>query len=447
MPTWFFNHTNFSITIIQGGFSMKLTRPILIMGALSIIGAGGWMPGEASKAEASPWLAPAPHQDLAANWVADVDEAFRSPQVSNVFINVPFGSPHSTIIHLLNEAAIGVKTGHPRYARDLVRQAVDVLDKTAGEGWYSRSEVRPIQAFILKKAREGFEEAGHQWNQDSQSRMAQGDRERDHQWSEKMREGGVFEPDSPYKPRPRYSDYTSEHWQSGQSPRVLDQRQQNLEREQRQRMQSQIVRNPDRFIEGQYGESRGTPGMKERNRDLAQFQEQYVDPRGIKSRESDRRQFTEEDWRRHARQQGDSRSMREFDRNRDRNRFSQQDRFGDSRPMREFDQNRDRNRFSQQDRFGDSRRMRDFDRTREFNQNQGRDSRDMRVADRNRDREHFTDQDWREHARHQGEDGREVRSSDRSRDRDRFSQDRFGEGRSMRDSYRGDDRSGFKSRF
>src|SRR5690606_3994006 len=157
----------------------SFTRPIVVIGALSLLGTGGWMPLEENKAEASPWLAPAPHQDLTANWVADIDEAFRSPQVSNIFINVPFGSPHSTIIHLLNEAAIGVKTGHPRYARDLVRQAVDVLDETAGGGWYSPSEVRPIQAFILKKAREGFEEAGHQWKQDSQSRMVQRDRERD----------------------------------------------------------------------------------------------------------------------------------------------------------------------------------------------------------------------------------------------------------------------------
>lgn len=265
------------------------------------------MPLEGNKAEASPWLAPAPQHEMAAPWVEEVARKLQTPYVSNIFMNIPFGSPQSTILDLLNEAAIGLETDHPRYARDLVRQAVEVLDKTAGEGWYSEEEVRPIQAMILRHARQGFQEAGDKLKAHEYQHIGMGKRER-------MQQGGIFEPDTPYKPRPRYEDYTSEHWQSGYRPRTGDPTSdQSLRSQRRQDLIGSRVSDRERYA---------------------------------RERDRDRGRFTEEDWRRHARQQGDSRSMREFDRNRDRNRFSQE-RFGDSRRMRNFDRSPDRAQFRQ----------------------------------------------------------------------------------------------------
>jgi hypothetical protein len=285
----------------------SLTRPMIIAGALSLMGMGtaGMVPGETSKAEAAQWLAPAPHQELAAKWVEDVARELRQPQFRNVLMNVPFGTPQATILDLLNEAALGLENGYPRYALDLVRQAVEVLDDTTrGQRWLSPSEVQPIQAMILKKAKQAFDEAGHQWkNQQLQTRTSQRSQRQDGQ--QRMKGGErLFNPDRPNQPLPRYEDYTSEHWQSGYNPRT-----------------------------GERTRDRGFQRDRERDMNL---RSQNIRDRG------------------QMRMQRDSQRMRQPDRNR---RDFTQDRYGDVRRMRDFDRGADRAEFGRG--FEDNRRFYD----------------------------------------------------------------------------------------
>ncbi|MCA9453876.1 MAG: hypothetical protein H6750_13565 [Nitrospiraceae bacterium] len=186
-------------------------RPILVAGALSLLGMPwGGSDHEISKVHAAPWIAPAPQQELSANWVQDVAREFRQPQFRNIFMNIPGGSPQSTILDLLNEAAEGLENGEPGYARHLVRRAINVLDRSAGRGWYTASEIQPIQAMILKYAKRGFSEADQNWK--SRNRNHPGNRQRS---SNRWQEEGVrlFNPDEPNISGNRWDGYTSDHWQ------------------------------------------------------------------------------------------------------------------------------------------------------------------------------------------------------------------------------------------
>lgn len=188
-----------------------MTRPMLMAGALSLmsIPTGGGI--GLSMSEAAPWIAPAPQQELSARWVKDIARDLRSPQFRNILMNIPGGSPQATILDLVNEAAAGMKNGEPEYARDLVRKAVNVLDRTAGRGWYTQSDIQPIQAMILRNAKRGFREAGYTWNDGSNTAKTNTRNYR------QDREQGVrlFNPDKPNFSGPRWDAYTGDHWQAG----------------------------------------------------------------------------------------------------------------------------------------------------------------------------------------------------------------------------------------
>lgn len=191
--------------------NQSFARPILVAGALSLLGVpwggGGY---EISKVHAAPWIAPAPQQELSAQWVQNVAREFRKPQIRNIFMNIPGGSPQATILDLLNEAAVGLENGEPGYARHLVRKAVNVMDRSAGRGWYTESDIQPIQAMILKYAKRGFSEA----DQNLKSRNRTNSRNREMS-SNRFQDDGVrlFNPDKPNFSANRWDGYTSDHWQ------------------------------------------------------------------------------------------------------------------------------------------------------------------------------------------------------------------------------------------
>jgi hypothetical protein len=202
----------------KGGFMMNQSyaRPILVAGALSLLAMPwGHSKHEISTVHAAPWIAPAPQQELSATWVQDVARELRKPQFRNIFMNIPGGSPQSTILDLLNEAAVGLENGEPGYARHLVRRAVNVLDRSAGRGWYTESDIQPIQAMILKYAKQGFSEADQNWK--SQNRKNPNNKKRS---SGRSQDDGarLFDPDEPNYSGNRWDGYTSDHWQgSGNS--------------------------------------------------------------------------------------------------------------------------------------------------------------------------------------------------------------------------------------
>lgn len=186
-------------------------RPMLVAGALSLLGMPwGGNDHEISKistVHAAPWIAPAPQQELSAQWVQDVAREFRKPQIRNIFMNIPGGSPQSTILDLLNEAGVGLENGEPGYARHQVHKAVDVLDRSAGRGWYTESDIQPIQAMILKYAKRGFSEADQNWKSRNRTNREMS--------SNRSQDNGVrlFDPDEPNFSANRWDGYTSDHWQ------------------------------------------------------------------------------------------------------------------------------------------------------------------------------------------------------------------------------------------
>lgn len=197
--------------------NQSFAGPILIAGALSMMGVpGGGIGNAIPVGHAAPWIAPAPQQELSAQWVEDVARELRDPRFRNIFMNIPGGSPQATILDLLNEAAVGLKNGEPEYARHLVRKAVNVLDRSAGQGWYSESDVQPIQAMILRHAKQGFSEADQKFNPRNRNKQ----RNDMNSSSSRTGEGGVrlFNPEKPNYSGDRWDGYTSDHWQgSGQS--------------------------------------------------------------------------------------------------------------------------------------------------------------------------------------------------------------------------------------
>jgi hypothetical protein len=186
-------------------------RPILVAGALSLLGMPwGGSNYKISTVHAAPWIAPAPQQEVSGNWAQGVAREFRKPKFRNIFMNIPGGSPQSTILALLNEAAVGLENGEPDYARHLVRKAVNVLDRGAGRGWYTESDIQPIQAMILKYAKQGFSEADHNW------KSGNGNHPRNRKMSShRSQDDGVnlFNPDEPNFSGNRWDGYTSDHWQ------------------------------------------------------------------------------------------------------------------------------------------------------------------------------------------------------------------------------------------
>ncbi len=192
-------------------------RPILVAGALSLLGMpGGGSVHEMSIVHAAPWIAPAPQQELSAKWVQDVAREFRKPKIRNIFMNIPGGSPQATILDLLNEAGKGLENGEPEYARHLVRKAVNVLDRSAGRGWYTESDIQPIQAMILKYAKQGFSGADHKWK--SRNRNNSGNRQISSSPSSRSQDDGVrlFNPGEPNFYGHRWEGYTRDHWQGSE---------------------------------------------------------------------------------------------------------------------------------------------------------------------------------------------------------------------------------------
>ncbi|WP_447979352.1 hypothetical protein [Candidatus Nitrospira bockiana] len=115
--------------------------------------------GGGSSLSAAPWLAPAAQERLAADWVKEIAAQFRTERVREVFMNAPFGSPQSSMLGLLNDAAVALKEGEIDYARDLIHHAVGLLDDGVEHGWYSRRDIEPIKGMILSRAMEGIQQA------------------------------------------------------------------------------------------------------------------------------------------------------------------------------------------------------------------------------------------------------------------------------------------------
>jgi hypothetical protein len=107
------------------------------------------------------WLAPAASDTLSADWVKQIEAALRTREYNELFINAP-NSPHSAILHLLNSAGYAIQDGNHAYARDLIDEALRIVDDGIRRGWYSRAEVEPVKSMIRSKAEAGLKDVASQ---------------------------------------------------------------------------------------------------------------------------------------------------------------------------------------------------------------------------------------------------------------------------------------------
>lgn len=113
-----------------------------------------------SPAVAAEWLAPAADEQITAGWVKDVAKAFKSNRFKNVFMNQPFGCDQCQILGYLNDAAEALENDQTKLAKSFVHRALGVLQEGREQHWYSEADIRPIKRLIIKKANQGFREAG-----------------------------------------------------------------------------------------------------------------------------------------------------------------------------------------------------------------------------------------------------------------------------------------------
>ncbi len=134
----------------------RTTFPVLVAGACGL----GIATMPAPSTLAAEWLAPAPQANITADWVKDVAKALKSNRFKNVFMNQPSGCDQCRILDYLDDAADALENGQPKLAESFVRRALNVLNDGVEDHWYSEEDVRPIKRLIIKKANQGFHEAG-----------------------------------------------------------------------------------------------------------------------------------------------------------------------------------------------------------------------------------------------------------------------------------------------
>jgi hypothetical protein len=98
-------------------------------------------------AAADRWLPGAPADKPIAGWVVQIEKALANPEFRGVFLNDP-RSPVAPIMHLMNRAAKAQEDQNLEVARDLVRQALEVLDRGVQRGFYSRADIEPVKRSI-----------------------------------------------------------------------------------------------------------------------------------------------------------------------------------------------------------------------------------------------------------------------------------------------------------
>ncbi len=130
--------------------------------------------GHFTEAQAAPWLAPAADEHITAQWVLDVARELDRERNRQILTNMPSGGTQSAILGYLNDAAAALQDNQSRYAKDLVRKALGVLDEGVEFGWLSPYEVKPIKRMIVanfnRAARGTARSSAEQENEDGLAR-------------------------------------------------------------------------------------------------------------------------------------------------------------------------------------------------------------------------------------------------------------------------------------
>ena len=116
--------------------SVALSALSLLIGLVLLVpsmgGAASWISGGES---------------YAAKWVKDIEQELNKQDYWMVFMNDP-RTPQPTVLHLLNRAAIAYEAKNPQLAKDLVNEALEVLQDGVRRHYFSQADVDPIITYI-----------------------------------------------------------------------------------------------------------------------------------------------------------------------------------------------------------------------------------------------------------------------------------------------------------
>jgi len=116
--------------------SLWLSALSLLIGLVLLVpsmgGAANWISGD---------------EGYAAKWVKDIEQELYKQDYWMVFMNDP-RTPQPTVLHLLNRATIAYEAKSPQLAKDLVNEALEVLQDGVRRHYFSQADVDPIITYI-----------------------------------------------------------------------------------------------------------------------------------------------------------------------------------------------------------------------------------------------------------------------------------------------------------
>jgi hypothetical protein len=96
-------------------------------------------------AESAPWISGV--ESYGAPWMKDVEKELLKKDYWMIYANDP-RTPQNEVLHLLNRAAKAQEANDPVLARELVREAFDVLDEGVRRHYYTQSDIEPIVSYL-----------------------------------------------------------------------------------------------------------------------------------------------------------------------------------------------------------------------------------------------------------------------------------------------------------
>jgi len=79
--------------------------------------------------------------------VKDIEQELNKQDYWMVFMNDP-RTPQPSVLYLLNRAAIAYEAKNPQLAKDLVNEALEVLQEGVRRKYFSQADVDPIINYI-----------------------------------------------------------------------------------------------------------------------------------------------------------------------------------------------------------------------------------------------------------------------------------------------------------
>ncbi len=120
----------------------RIAQFTALVGALSLLIGGVALTPSVS--DAAGWISP---DNLTASWVQDIEREINKKEYRYVFANDP-RSPQASVVKLLNRAAQVLEADNPALAKDLVDEALRVLEEGVRRQYFSQNDVAPILSFI-----------------------------------------------------------------------------------------------------------------------------------------------------------------------------------------------------------------------------------------------------------------------------------------------------------